>query len=464
VEATEPWIYGLIQDCIALGRKTIILTILMVKVRFLALAIVLIGIAIGFFVYSSEKNQTAFSFNYGLDLIGGTHLVYKADISNVDPIDVGTSMEALRDVIERRVNLFGVSEPIVQVEKSGVFAVEAEERLIVELPGITDVEEAVALIGKTPLLEFKLVNITEARSETGDSFPIEYYVETALTGRYIERAQLEFGSGGAGHSNEPVILLLFSKEGADVFSELTKNNVGKQLAIFLDGVVISSPVIREEITGGQATISGNFDPEEARELVRDLNFGALPLPIELLGTQTVGASLGKEALGKGVVAGGIGFIAVIIFLIFWYRISGVVASVSLLIYISIMFALFKLVPITLTSAGIAGLILSVGMAVDANILIFERMKEEIAKGKSIHESVTDGFKRAWLPIRDGNISSIITAIILFWFGTSIVEGFALTFGLGVIVSMITAITITRTLLLALPKMENRKLIKILFGK
>lgn len=435
----------------------------MLKVRFTALLILFLGIAVGFFVYSSEKNQTVFSFNYGLDLIGGTHLVYKADTSNVAFEDINTSMEALRDVIERRVNLFGVSEPIVQVEKSGVFAVETQERLIVELPGITDVDEAVDLIGKTPLLEFRLINTADGQTEDGEPIPIEYYVDTGLTGRFVERAQLEFGTGGSGQPNEPVISLSFNNEGAEMFRTLTRDNVGKPLAIFLDDVVISSPIIREEIDGGQATISGNFGAEEARELVRDLNFGALPLPIELLSTQSVGASLGKEALDKGVFAGGLGLIAVMAFLILWYRVPGILATVSLLIYISLMFAIFKLIPITLTSAGIAGFILSVGMAVDANILIFERMKEEISKGKSIHDSVTNGFKRAWLPIRDGNISSIITAVILFWFGTSIVEGFALTFGLGVLVSMLTAITITRTLLLTLPNMEKRKLIKVLFG-
>lgn len=436
----------------------------MLKIRFTALLILLAGALVGFFVFTSEKNQTSFSFNYGLDLVGGTHLVYKADTSKVLPEEVNTSMDALRDVIERRVNLFGVSEPIVQVEKSGVFATESEERLIVELPGVTNVDEAVKLIGKTPLLEFRLIDIADGQNESGDSIPIEYYVDTGLTGRYVERAQLEFGTGGTHVTNEPVISLSFNKEGAELFKEITGKNVGKPLAIFLDDVVISSPIIREEIDGGQATISGDFTPEEARQLVRDLNFGALPLPIELLSTQSVGASLGKEALDKGVVAGGIGFLAVIIFLILWYRIPGIVASLSLIIYMSIMFALFKLIPVTLTSAGIAGLILSVGMAVDANILIFERMKEQLAKGQAIHEAVEKGFKRAWLPIRDGNISSILTAVILFWFGTSIVEGFALTFGLGVLISMLTAITITRTLLLVLPNIEQRKLIKILFGK
>lgn len=435
----------------------------MLKIRIIALLILIAGITVGYFVYSSEKTDSVFSFKYGLDLVGGTHLVYKADTSNVLPEEVDQSMEALRDVIERRVNLFGVSEPSVQVEKSGIFAVNEEERLIVELPGITNVDEAVELIGQTPLLEFKLVKTTDTQIEYGDTLPIDYYVETGLTGRFVERAQLEFGTGGTHISNEPVILLSFNKEGEDIFAEMTKNNIGNQLAIFLDGVVISSPVIREEITGGQATISGNFNPEEARELVRNLNFGALPLPIELLSTQSVGASLGRNALDRGVFAGSIGFLAVIIFLILWYRVPGILSTISLLIYISIMFALFKLVPVTLTSAGIAGFILSVGMAVDANILIFERMKEELKIGKSIPESVENGFKRAWLPIRDGNISSIITAVILFWFGTSIVEGFALTFGIGVLVSMLTAITITRTLLRSFGNLENRKLVKILFG-
>lgn len=430
------------------------------KVRLGALTLLIAGIFVGSFVYNSEITEGArFPFKFGLDLSGGTHLIYRADISSIQPEEIKTSMDALRDVIERRVNLFGVSEPIVQVERGGRFAGAVQERLIVELPGVTDIAEAVRLIGQTPLLEFKLL---VSGDPTGQGAAI--YTDTGLTGRLVKRAQLEFGSSNSvGLSNEPVVILNFNKEGSDLFESLTSNNVGEVLGIFLDGEVISAPVIREAISGGRATISGGFTPDEARILVRDLNFGALPLPIELISTQTIGASLGKEALQKGIIAGMYGLLFVALFLIVWYRLLGLVAVVALGIYIMIMLAMFKIIPVTLTSAGIAGFILTIGMAVDANILIFERMKEEFKRGKDTREAVRDGFARAWLAIRDGNISSIITAIILFWFGTSLVKGFALVFGIGILASMLTAITVTRTFLYALGKHENKGLVKFLFG-
>lgn len=431
------------------------------KVRLLALFILVAGVFAGSFIYNSETNEGArFPFKFGLDLSGGTHLIYKADTSSVQPQEVKTSMDALRDVIERRVNLFGVSEPIVQVERGGRFAGVPQERLIVELPGVTDVAEAVALIGRTPLLEFKLL---VSGDPTGQGTAI--YTDTGLTGRLVKRAQLEFGnSNSGGLSNEPVVILNFNKEGSDLFETLTSENVGQILGIFLDGEVISAPVIREPIPGGTATISGSFTPDEARTLVRDLNFGALPLPIELISTQTIGASLGEEALQKGIKAGIYGLILVALFLALWYRLPGLIAVLALGIYIIIMLSIFKLIPVTLTAAGIAGLILTIGMAVDANILIFERMREEFQTGKDTREAIRDGFARAWLAIRDGNISSIITAVILFWFGTSLVKGFALVFGLGILASMLTAITVTRTFLYALGKHKNEGLTKFLFGK
>ena len=432
----------------------------MLKIRLVATLILIVGILVGSFVYNSETKEGArFPFKFGLDLSGGTHLIYRADTSSIDPLEVKTAMGALRDVIERRVNLFGVAEPIVQVEQGGRFAGVIEERLIVELPGVTDVAEAVALIGQTPLLEFKLLL---SGDPTGEQSAI--YTDTGLTGSLVRRAQLEFGSGGGGLANEPVVILSFNKEGSDLFKQLTTDNVGGILGIFLDGEVISAPVIREPIAGGTATISGGFTPEEARLLVRDLNFGALPLPIELISTQTIGASMGEAALQRGVTAGMYGLLFVALFLLLWYRLPGLVAVVALGIYIAIMLSIFKIIPVTLTAAGIAGFILTIGMAVDANILIFERMKEELKIGKDTQEAVRDGFARAWLAIRDGNISSIITAIILFWFGTSLVKGFALVFGIGIIASMLTAITVTRTFLYALGKYENKGFVKALFGR
>jgi preprotein translocase subunit SecD len=443
----------------------------MFKVRIIALVILIAAAGIGYFSYSSEINEESkFPFKLGLDLAGGTHLVYKADISEIPASDVATSMDTLRDVIERRTNLFGVSEPMVQIEKSSIFASgEKEQRLIVELPGVTDISEAVRIIGETPLLEFRLVNqdvepLAEGEELTQEHFD-SMFTSTELTGRYLDRAALEFGSGGAsGHiQNEPIVRLDFTREGGDLFASITKENTGRTLAIFLDGDLKSAPVINEEITGGSAIVSGGFTPQEARELVRNLNLGALPVPIELISTQTIGASLGKDALDKGVRAGMLGLIAVAIFLLVWYRLSGLVAVLSLAIYIIIMLALFKLIPVTLTAAGLAGFLLSIGMAVDANVLIFERMREELKAGSDTEHSTHTGFKRAWLSIRDGNISSIITAVILFWFGTSLVKGFALTFGIGIIISMFTAITISRTFLYAFGKLENRGVVKFLFG-
>lgn len=437
--------------------------------RVIATLLLVFGILVGLFVYSSETNpESRFPFRLGLDLSGGTLLTYKADTSALAPEEVEESMASLRDVIERRVNIFGVSEPLVQTERSSSFTGIEEERLIVELPGVTDVEEAVRQLGETPVLDFRLLDRTalaaleNAGTTTLSGSLDELYIPTGLTGRFLERASLQFSQGGghsAGLATSPVIALDFTSEGSDLFAEITRENVGEILAIFLDGTPISEPVIQTEIPDGTAVITGNFTPEEARDLVRDLNFGALPVPIELISTQTVGGALGAEVLGGGVKAGIWGLVLVSLFLILWYRLPGVLAAVSLLIYGVVMLALFKLIPVTLTAAGIAGFILSVGMAVDANILIFERLKEELRAGKDLENAIREGFMRAWASIRDGNLSTLITAVILFWFGTSVVEGFALTLGIGVLVSMLTAISVTRTFLIAVaPKKKS-----VLFG-
>lgn len=431
----------------------------------MALVLLLAGAFLGFFVYSSEVNTqsvvSGFPFKLGLDLSGGSHLVYRADVSEIGAGDVGSSMEALRDVIETRVNLFGVSEPLVEVE-GGSFSGKEEHKLIVELPGISDVGKAIELIGKTPVLEFKLLNeeVAKAASKSNSSTtPADLFTSTGLTGRLLERSQLEFEP----RTNEPIVSLVFNDEGSTLFAKITKENIGKVLAIFLDGKIISSPVIRDEIVSGKAQITGSFTPEEAKLLVRDLNYGALPVPIELISTQTIGASLGEEAKTAGVRAGIIAFLVIVLFLIIWYRLPGVIASCALIIYTILNLALFKLIPVTLTAAGIAGFILSIGMAVDANILIFERMKEELKRGKNLHDAIDEGFKRAWLSIRDSNLSSIITATILFMFAsTSIIKGFALVFGIGVLVSMFTAITVSRTFLKAIQWKDGRAA-RFLFG-
>jgi protein-export membrane protein SecD len=364
--------------------------------------------------------------------------------------------------------MFGVSEPVVQVENPGIISGNVEHRLSVELPGVTDIGQAVSLIGKTPQLDFRLVrpeaqNFTEAELQTKNVD--EIFVQTGLDGQYLEKAQLQFTSSGSGKiAGEPIVAITLNGEGKDLFAKITRENKGKILAIFLDGQMISSPVINDEITDGQAIISGGFSGEEAKALVRDLNYGALPVPIELVSTQSIGASLGEDAKTSGVKAGIIGMGLVALFLVFWYRLPGLVASVSLLGYVALSLAVFKLIPVTFTAAGIAGFILSIGMAVDANVLIFERMKEELRKGKSIHDALHEGFSRAWLSIRDSNISSIITAIILFWLGTSAIKGFALTLGIGVMVSMFIAITTSRTFLFAIASNNSHsKLTKFLFG-
>lgn len=402
-------------------------------------ALLVLGVAglLSWFVFTTNHEDSGFKVRLGLDLAGGTELIYRADTANV--VDKTGALASLREVIERRVNVFGVAEPLVQVERQSAVAGVPEDRLLVELPGVTDVKAAVDAIGKTPLLEFKLAET----SPEGE--PV--FTETELTGRYLKQADLQFGAtAGAGLANEPIVVLSFDEEGATMFEELTRANVGEVLAIFLDGVPISTPVIREAIAGGQATISGQFTPEEARDLVRNLNFGALPVPIELAGSSSVGPTLGAEAFSAGLFASLAGFALVALFMIGWYRFPGFAATLALLAYIIITIALIKVVPITLTASGIAALILSIGMAVDANVLIFERMKEELRLGKSPREAAKTGFARAWPAIRDGHFTMIISSIILFWMGTSLVQGFALVFGLGVIISLISAITITQAFL------------------
>lgn len=446
---------------------------------FYALVTLALSAAVAFFIYQNVISPEAkYPFKLGLDLSGGSQLIYVADVSAVDPSEVPELMGVLREVIERRVNIFGVSEPNVQVERSSAVAAIEEHRLIVELPGVTDIDEAVRSIGETPLLEFKLVDQQALAQEmalksveiegvniSASSTAADPYQDTGLTGRYLQNAQLQFTGQGStgGLSNQAIVALTWNDEGAELFEEITGNNVGKHLAIFLDGEIISSPVINERISGGQAIISGGFTPDEARALAQNLSFGALPMPIHLDSTQTIGASLGAEAIEAGVFAGAVGFFLLSLFMIFWYRLPGVIAVMALIIYIIFMLALFMFVPVVLTAAGIAGLILSVGMAVDANILIAERIKEEIRDGKSSNDAIKEGFSRAWLAIRDANVTSILAAIILFWFGTALIKGFALVLLIGVIVSMLSAIIISRTLLMAIPVKTTSKVGRFLMG-
>ncbi|MBT7008300.1 MAG: protein translocase subunit SecD, partial [Candidatus Jacksonbacteria bacterium] len=266
---------------------------------------------------------------------------------------------------------------------------------------------------------------------------------TELSGKHLSTSTVQFDPT----SGQPTVTLQFNDEGAELFEQITDANIGRQVAIFLDGFVISAPTVQQKITGGQAVISGSFTIVEARELASRLNAGALPVPITLLSQQTVGPSLGQLSLEKSLVAALVGLILVIIFMVGFYRFPGVIAVLALAIYGAVVVAIFKLVPVTLTLSGIAGFILSLGMAVDANVLIFERIKEELYRGQSMKSAIEDGFHRAWTAIRDGNISTLITAFILLTFGTSLIKGFALTLGIGVLVSMFSAITVSRILLL-----------------
>jgi len=450
----------------------------MLKKRIIALLILLAGFGIGFFVYTSElahmtmdKTQAPtgvakYPFKLGLDLSGGTHLVYLADVSDVNKAEVGDAMNSLREVIERRINIFGVSEPIVTVIHGGV-ASNGEERLSVDLPGVTDVKKAIDMIGQTPMLEFRTENLDKnapqkATVDAEGNLVLDMdsqYVPTALTGRYLEKATVEFNPT----TGEPVVSLQFDSEGSDLFQQITKDNIGKTIAIYLDGQAISAPRVNESISGGKAQISGDFTPEEAKLLVGRLNSGALPIPISLVSTETIGPTLGTEATHAGVKAAIIGFLAIAIFLIIWYRLPGFIAVLSLSIYTVTMLAIFKLMPVTLTAAGIAGFIISIGLAVDANVLIFERIKEELREGNTVSDAIVNGFKRAWLSVRDSNFSSLITGVLLYWFGTSLIKGFALVFVIGVLVSMISAVFITRLFLYTLNVNKNSRLISFLFG-
>lgn len=434
----------------------------MINSRIIAILLLVASFLIGFSTYKSETTKSGFlsghPFKLGLDLNGGTHLVYQADTTNSKSDDVDGAMDSLRDTIETRINAFGIAEPLVQVEKSNIEGVPVR-KLIVELPGITDTAKAIELIGATPLLEFKLLS-KNASTTPEEQLSADSFISTGLTGEFLEKATLEFNQ----NTGKPTVGLAFNEKGKDLFASITKGHVGDVLAIFLDGQPLSLPVIREEIKDGKAQVSGNFTPEEARTLVRNLNFGALPLPISLVGTQTIGASLGAGAVHASVKAGIVSFLIISLFLVLWYRLPGVVAVIALAVYTVLNLFLFKLLGVTLTSAGIAGFILSIGMAVDANILIFERMKEELKRGLALPEAIKEGFSRAWLSIRDSNLSSIITALILFYFATSaLIKGFALVFLIGVLVSMFTAITFSRTLLRAIGIEKTNKLTKFLFG-
>lgn len=533
------------------------------KLRLKFSLVIVLAVVAGFIAYPQATSKVPRLFavlnkpkiNLGLDLQGGIHLEYKADTSQVASAQVGDAMQAVQDVIERRVNAFGVAEPVVYTTKSG-----GEQRLVVELAGVKDINEAKKMISETPFLEFKEESTTtpaqipqdqldktnaDAKAKAEDilkkalagadfaqlakdnsqdpgskdnggvydfqkkgSFVPEYeaavfdpslkngdiypkvvesqfgwhiikkieirgegdaqefksahilimktnqpqpqttWTATGLTGKNLKSATVQFKSQGL---SEPEVSLKFDDEGTKLFADITKKDIGKRIAIFLDGEVITAPTVQSEILNGEAVVTGNYTVEEAKTLVKRLNEGALPVPISLVGQQSVEATLGQVSLAQSLKAGMIGLLLVIIFMLVYYRFLGLIASFSLLIYSALMISIFKLSgftpwQITLTLPGIAGFVLSIGMAVDANILIFERTKEEVRRGRNILSAIEEGFKRAWTSILDGNMSSIITALILVEMGTGFVKGFAVTLIIGVLASMFTAVVITRTIL------------------
>jgi len=324
------------------------------------------------------------------------------------------------------------------------------------------------MIGKTPILEFRLAGDPSAQAELAVASTSEEiakafakaYIPTGLTGAQLEKASLVFGQG----SPSPIISISFDDEGKKILSEVTKNNIGKVMAIFLDGQMLSAPVIQSEIPNGQAQITGQFTAEEAKQLVQDLNYGALPLPVSLIETQSIGATLGSDTLNAGTTALAYALLIVFIFLIIWYRLPGIIAAIALIFYVILMLLTFKFIPVVLTASGIAGFILSIGMAVDANVLIFERIKEEIKKGSTTYDAVKEGVDRAWPSIRDGNLTSLISAVILFWLsGAAVVKGFSLVFGLGILISMLSAVLISKVLLMAVSSKNKNPLLEKFFG-
>ncbi len=361
----------------------------------------------------------------GLDLVGGSRLVLEAQTTDTISHITPDMMSSLQFAIENRVNKLGVSETVVQ--RSG------DKRLVVEIPDVSDLNQAKAYLGETAELDFRKPVMKN------DS---EQWVSTGLTGKDLNSANLSTNS----QNGQWVVDLEFNAAGTKKFAELTKKMVGQQMAIFFNGELQSAPVIREPITGGRAQISGGdsgFAYEEAKKMVDLLNAGALPIPAKIIEENTVGPTLGADSIAKSKLAGAIGLGFVMIFMACYYRAPGLIADIALILYSIMLFALFKAIPVTLTLAGIAGFILSIGMAVDANILIFERTKEELKAGRTLFTAINSGFDRAFTSIFDSNMTTIITCIILYCCGTSIVRGFALTLAIGVIVSMFSAITITK---------------------
>lgn len=434
------------------------------------------------FVASTTADQVEmlqkFPFRLGLDLSSGVRLTYAADTSKIPKSDVSDSLSVLREVIERRVNAFGVSEPVVQIESSYL---NKDNKMLVELPGLTDVNQALKLIGQTPTLEFVLerdasstdrLAIVAAKKAYQEAFksgktpeisPLlfedENFRHIGLDGKHLKNAQVVFD----GTTGKPQVSIEWDDAGKELFATTTANNIGKRLGIILDNTMISAPTIQVPITDGKAVITGIGGTQEAKELASRLKTGALPVPINIAGSEVIQPVLGAKALEAGILAAMYGFLAIVVLLIVWYRMAGVVGVFSLLSYMGIVLSIYKLIPVTLSAAAIAGFIISMGLAVDGNILIFERLKEELNRGKNIKDATEEAFGRAWTSIRDSNLASLIVSVILFFIGTSVVKGLALTLMIGVIISMFASVFITRRVLqMVVAVFGNSKFSKFLF--
>jgi preprotein translocase subunit SecD len=384
--------------------------------------------------------KSDFRLHLGLDLAGGSQLVFEADMSKVPPEKQADALTGVRNIIESRVNMFGISEPSVQ---TSVF--EGKDRIIVELPGISDTQEAVNLIGKTAQLSFDEI---EETTLSGSATPSATLVPTGLTGADLKSAQVVFDK----NTGKPSIAIQFTEEGGKKFAEITSRNVGKELPIILDNQVISAPVVSEPITGGNGQITGNFTIEEAKQLAIQLNAGALPVPVTLVQESAIGATLGTLSVRESVTAGIVGMVMVCLFMILEYGWLGLIADIGLFIFIVVTLALYKLIPVTVTLPGIAGFLLSVGMALDGNILIFERFKEEKPRHE-FHQALEIAFGRAWNSIRDAYTATLITCFVLanpldwsFLNTSGPIRGFAFTLGLGIFISLFSGIFVSRTLL------------------
>ena len=403
---------------------------------------------------------TKIKASLGLDLVGGTELTYQADLSQSK--DKVKDIDNLKSVFEKRINQLGVSEPTITTNGG--------DRVVIDLPGIKDIDQAITKIGQTYELVFMTEN-TDTTGATGQqlsdyydptyTYP-GYWLPTDLTGRNLVKADATFQGGTSGAvQSAPIVSISFDNSGKDKFAKLTKDNLNKRIAIVLDNQIVSAPTVQSEITDGQAVITGSKDIKDAQDLAKRLNEGMLPVPTKLIGQQNVGATLGKDSLKNSIVAGLVGLLLVAIFMVAYYGFPGLIAILALSIYATIALAVYKIIPVTLTLAGIAGFVLSIGMAIDANVLIFERLKEELKSGKQLNLAILDGFGRSWNSIRDSNFSSIITCLILYFVtGSGPVRGFALTLMIGLVISMFTAITVTRTVLLLISSSPLKRFIHV----